>query len=162
MRRAYAMALAALLAGALACNRQSEATVTTTHPSNGLRLSLPESLPVAGVPQRLTVTATDVGFQVTLGGEAVRRVAIEANVARRGGAAPPGVWPSEREVGDRRIHFRIDRAEGGSGGTQIDFHAWEACAGGHLEYAQGDLVEEPGEPDFSLVWSVIVGTQPPH
>jgi hypothetical protein len=162
MRRAYAATLAVLLAGAPASGSQPEATVTVTHPSNGLRLSLPASLPVHGLPQRLTVTPTNVGFQVALGRETVRRVAIETSVALRGVAPPPGAWPSEREVDGRRIHYRIDRAEGGSGGTQIDFHAWEGCVGGHLEYAQGDVVEEPGEPDFLLVWRVIAGTQPPR
>jgi hypothetical protein len=136
--------------------------VSITHSSNGLKLTLPESLPVGGLPQRLTFTQTTAGFQVTLGGGSVRRVAIEASVVLRGGAAPAGAWPSEREVGGRRIHYRIDRAEGGSGGAQIDFHGWEACTSGHSEYAQGDLVEEPGEPDFSLVWRVIAGTEPPR
>ena len=131
----------------------------TTHSSNGLRLSLPESLPLDGVPHRLTVKQTSGGFQVTLGEASIRRVAIVAGVALREGATAPGAWPGEREVSGRRIHYRIDREEGGSGGSQVDFHAWEACAHGHLEYAQGDVVEEPGEPDFSLVWRVIAGTE---
>jgi hypothetical protein len=91
----------------------------------------------------------------------MRRVAIEASVALRAGPAPAGAWPGERDVSGRRIRYRIDRADGGSGGTQFDFQAWEACASGHVEYAQGDVVEDPGEPDFSLVWTVIAGTQPP-
>jgi hypothetical protein len=160
MRRAHAVALALLMAGAQACHKQTEATVSIAHASNGLRLSLPESLPVRDLPQRVTIAQTTDGFRVTLGAETVRRVRIEANVALRPGAALAGAWPEERDAGGRRIHYRIDRAEGGSGGTQIDFHAWETCAEGHLEYAQGDVVEEPGEPDFSLVWRVIAGTQP--
>ena len=162
MQRASAMTLAILLVGVQACRKTTETTVSITHSSNGLKLTLPESLPVGGLPQRPTFTQTTAGFQVTLGAGSMRRVAIEARVALRAGAAPAGAWPSEREVGGRRIQYRVDRAEGGSGGEQIDFRGWEACTGGHLEYAQGDLVEEPAEPDFSLVWSVIAGTEPPR
>ena len=161
MRPVYAVALALLLAGAQACRQGPEATMMIAHSTNGLRLSLPESLPLDGVPQRPAVKETTGGFLVTLGEGSIRRVAIEASVALREGATPTGAWPSERDVGVRRIHYRIDRAEGGSGGSQVDFHAWEACAGGHLEYAQGDVVEEPGQPDFSLAWTVIAGTQAP-
>jgi hypothetical protein len=162
MRCAYTIALAVALTGAQACHKQPEAMMTITHSSNGLRLSLPESLPLDGAPQRPKVTESAAGFKVALGAESRRRVKIEASVALRAATEPPGAWPSERDVNGRRIRYRIDRAEGGSGGTQIDLHAWEPCTNGHLEYAQGDIVEEPGEPDFSLVWTVIVGTQPPR
>lgn len=135
--------------------------MTITHSRNGLSLSLPESLSLDGAPERPTVTETAAGFTFALGAGSRRRVKIEASVALRAEAEPPGSWPREREIKGRRIHYRIDRGEGGSGGTQTDFHAWEPCANGHLEYAQGDIVEEPGEPDFSLAWHVIVGTQPP-
>ena len=160
MRCARAMLLVVALASVPACHKRSEPTVMSTHSSNGLRLSLPASLPVGGMAQPVAVAPTAAGFQVTLAGQSVRRVAIVASLALRGGPAPAGTWPEERDVGGRRIHYRIDRSEGGSGGTQVDFHAWEACAGGYLEYAQGDVVEWPSEPDFTLVWRVIAGTQP--
>ena len=160
MRRAYAIALALALAGAQACHKQPEAMMTITHSSNGLRLSLPGSLPLDGAPQRPKVTESPAGFKVALGEESRRRVKTEASVVFREAAEPPGSWPNERDVNGRRIRYRIDRAEGGSGGTQIDLHAWEPCTNGHLEYEQCDVIEEPGEPDFSLVWSVIAGTQP--
>jgi hypothetical protein len=160
--RMYTISLAVVLAGAQACHEQPEPMMTITHSSNGLRLSLPESLPLDGAPERLTVTESAAGFQVALGVESRRRVKVEASVAFRAAVPPPGAWPSERDVSGRRIRYRIDCAEGGSGGTQVDLHAWEPCNNGHLEYAQGDVVEEPGEPDFSLVWSVIAGTQHPR
>jgi hypothetical protein len=162
MRRARALVLAVALAGAQACHKQLEPMMTTTHSSNGLSLSLPESLPLDGAPERPTVTETATGFNIALGAGSRRRVKIEASVALHAEAEPPGSWPSEREINGRRIHYRIDRAEGGSGGTQTDFHAWEPCPNGHLEYAQGDVVEEPGQPDLSLAWHVIAGTQPPR
>jgi hypothetical protein len=162
MRRAYAITLAVALVGVQACNKQPGAMMTITHSSNGLRLSLPESLPLDGAPQQPTVTESPAGFKVALGAESRRRVKIEARVAFLAAAEPPGAWPSERNVNGRRIRYRIDRAEGGSGGTHVDLYAWEPCTNGHLEYVQGDLVEEPGEPDFSLVWSVIAGMQPPR
>jgi hypothetical protein len=136
--------------------------MTITHSINGLRLSLPESLPLDGAPKRPMVTEGPAGFKVALGGESRRRVKIEASVGFRAATEPPGAWPSERNVNGRRIRYRIDRAEGGSGGTQVDLHSWEPCTNGHLAYAQGDVVEEPGEPDFTLVWSVIAGTQAPR
>jgi hypothetical protein len=162
MRSARALVLAVALAGAQACHKQPEAMMTITHSRNGLTLSLPESLTLDGASERLTVTETAVGFNLALGAGSRRRVKIEASVALHAEAEPPGSWPRERAINGRRIHYRVDRGEGGSGGTQSDFHAWEPCANGHLEYAQGDLVEEPGEPDFSLAWHVIAGTQPPR
>ena len=162
MRRVRAAAFAMVLANAPACTSHRENTVTVTHSNNGLRLSLPESLAVHGTSQPLTATQTADGFHVAVGADAVRRVAIEASVALRAETPPPpGAWPNTLEIGDRHIHYRIDRSEGGSGGTQIDFHAWEACGGGHLHYTQGDVVEDPGEPEFALVWKVIASTQAP-
>lgn len=162
MRRACVIALAVALAGAQESHKQPVKMMTITHSSNGLRLSLPESLLLDGASQRPAVTESAAGFKVALGAELRRRVKTEASIVLRTEAQPPGAWPSEHDVSGRRILYRIDRAEGGSGGTQIDLHAWEQCTDGYLEYAQGDVVEEPGEPDFSLVWSVIAGTQPPR
>jgi hypothetical protein len=156
------LALTMALAGSQACHEQPETMTTIAHSRNGLTLSLPESLTLDGAPERLTVTETAVGFKLALASGSRRRVRIEARVALHAGAEPRGSWPSERELNGRRIRYRVDRGEGGSGGTQIDFHAWEPCANGHLEYEQGDIVEEPGRPDFSLVWRVIAGTQPPR
>jgi hypothetical protein len=136
--------------------------VTITHSGNGLRLSLPEALPLDGVETRPMVTEIADGFKVELGAETQRRVKIEASVALGAAEEPAGAWPSERYINGRRIHFRIDRAEGGSGGAHIDLHAWERCTNGRLEYAQHDVVEEPGEPDFSLVWRVIAHTRSPR
>ncbi len=135
--------------------------MTVTHAVNGLRLSLPGSLPLDGAPGQLTVVETATGFDVALGAHTRRRVRIEASVRLGPARVPPGDWPGTREVGGRRIYYRIDRAEGGSGGEQIDFYAWETCANGHLHYAQSDLAEQPTEADFSLVWTLIAGIQPP-
>jgi hypothetical protein len=156
-----ALVLAVALAGAQACHAQPESMMTITHSKNGLSVTLPETLMVDGVLERPTVTETPDGFKLALGARSRRRVKIEASVGLRAEASPPGAWPNEREINGRRIRYRVDRGEGGSGGTQSDFHAWEPYANGHLEYGQGDLVEEPGEPDFSLAWHVIAGTQPP-
>jgi hypothetical protein len=131
--------------------------ITITHSNNGLRLSLPGSLPLEGEPKRLTVMESVTGFKVTLGAESRRRVKLEAGVSFCPAEEPPGNWPFERDVNGRRIHYRIDQAEGGNGGSQFDLHAWEPCTDGHLEYAQGDITEEAEEPDFSLVWHVIAG-----
>lgn len=161
MRRVCIIALVVALASAHGCRKQPEKMMTIMHSTNGLRLSLPELLPLNGAPKRPTVTESPAGFKVALGAESRWRVKSEASVALHAVAAPPGAWPNERNVKGRHIRYRIERMEGGSGGTQIDFRAWEPCTNGHLEYAQGDVVEEPGEPDFSLVWSVIVGTHPP-
>jgi hypothetical protein len=162
MRSALGLVLAVALAGAQACHAQSESMMTITHSKNGLSVSLPETLTLDGVAERPTVIETAAGFKFALGAGSQRRVKIEASVSLLADAEPPGSWPREREIKGRRIHYRIDRAEGGNGGTQSDFHAWEPCTSGHLEYVQGDLVEEPGEPDFSLAWRVIAGTQPPR
>ena len=162
MWRVCTITLAMLLIGVQGCNKQPETGMTITHSINGLRLSLPDTLLLDGKPERPTVTESAAGFKVALGVETRRRVKVEASVVlRTAEVEPPGVWHGERNISGRRIHYRIEREEGGSGGAQIDLYAWERCENGYLEYSQGDIVEEPGNPDFSLVWTVIAATQPP-
>lgn len=156
---ARALLFACLLA-LVGCRHRSEPVMTFTHSTEPLRLSMPATIALPDGRDRVMADETARGFHVYPASGLKRRVAIEAWVELHRGEAPPaGPWPEERRIADRRIHYRVDRSDGGNGGTQYDLLAWEPAPGGYLLYRQGDLVEDPGRPDFDLVWEVAEGTE---
>src|SRR5690242_9147888 len=69
MRHAHVIALAVAIINTQACQKKPQVLMTNTHSSNGLRLVLPESLPVDGIEERLAVTENPSGFIVAFAPE---------------------------------------------------------------------------------------------
>lgn len=160
LRRLCASMLAFGLTTATGCREKPQDMVTHVHP-NGIKLSVPATLPLGGAPAPLTVTPTAAGFYVALGADIMRRRKTEASVAFNQSAVPAGAWPFMRDIDGRRIAYRIDQSEGGSGGSHFELRAWEARGGGYLLYVQSDQAGELDGADFSLAWTVITGVHAP-
>lgn len=148
-----------VLAAIAACHKPPPAGPSSTiaHPS-GLALNLPPT--IGG--RRVSVDQTPTGFAVSLDPRAARsatRALVTFNPAI---ATPAGAWPKTRTVRGVTIRYSIetfaDRAVG-SGGPEYELRAWEPVGRGHIAYVQ--RVQTEGDPDFSLIWAVIQGTQPP-
>jgi hypothetical protein len=154
------VSIAILAVCVVACGTKSGKLHTTVHAGNGLELAVPDSLDLGGM-RKIGVEQTATGFRVFPANGGQVRYATEATVDLRGGNAEPGDWPASSSIDGRTIHYRIDHAEGGSGGAQFELQAWETCASGHLVYHQSDQSEALAKPRFDLVWNVIEGTTPP-
>lgn len=63
----------------------------------------------------------------------------------------------QKTVGDRKINYRVEKSEGGSGGESYAFTGFEKVSDGYIEYSQ-ILQSETGEPDFKTLWEVIENT----
>lgn len=159
------MVLAAVMIPAAGCSRDSETGPrhVTLHP-RGIVLTLPDSITLAR-RDRLVIEERDSGFAVFAEASMHRRFPIVATVERhrdRDRPAEAASWTDERTIGHRRIAYGVVAAEGGSGGTQYELHAWEPCAGGYLEYEQVEISEWSSAPEFELAWLVIEGSGVPR
>lgn len=142
-----------------ACGEAEEKLTTTTHSAFNMRLAMPDTMELGTLRERVIVEETDRGFHIYPDTGRKRRVPIEVWVEiYPGQPEPPGRWPEKKMIGKREIHYRIDRKEGGMGGPEYDFRAWEHYRGSHILYKQYDQLEEPASPRFDLVWKVIEGT----
>lgn len=140
-----------------ACGKPAGRLSSMAHP-NGLLLAMPDSIEL-GVMRKIAIEQTTTGFKVQPADQGMVRYVTEATVERRDGdSAPAGEWPEKRTIDGRTVHYRIDRSDGGSGGAEYNFQAWERVAVGYIFYRQYDQAEEPAPPRFDLIWSVIEGT----
>lgn len=140
----------------------SENHIFTVHATNHLALSTPDSIVIGRDLDRLIVREVPAGFHVVAASNPQRRYAIEVWVeVVLGEQSPPGEWLESMRFGERLIRYRIDKSDGGNGGTQYDLLAWESCSGGYVIYRQGEILEEPFRPDFALVWKVVEGAKVP-
>lgn len=160
-RSACLVALLAAIASltATACRKPAPAgpSPTTAHPS-GLALTLPAT--VGG--RRVSVDQTPTGFAVNLEPRVARSATRALVMFNPAIATPAGAWPKTRTVRGVTIRYSIETfadRDVGSGGAEYELRAWEPARPGHIAYVQH--VQSEGEPDFSLIWAVIQGTQPP-
>ena len=123
----------------------------TKHP-NGL---------VVGVPEKFVARQTETGYTIQPEGDAnsKARYPVEISVSLvKAQNVPQESSLKTRRVGQREIHYRVEKGAGGSGGEQYFFTAYEAVPNGYILYSQAKQ-SESGEPDFDLCWSVIKATR---
>ena len=119
-------------------------------------------------PNGLTVklsndfTAKDVedGFIVEPSDESNRnvRMPVEIKVSLiKGKQFPAGNSLQAKDLGNRKINYKITKDDGGSGGETYNFVGFENIADGYIEYSQ-TLQSKYSEPDFQKVWEIIENT----
>ena len=122
------------------------------HP-NGISLTL---------SQGWLADETSNGFRVSTHDSTQRRIPEEVAVSLlQGQPQPHGKWPNTRSIDQRLLHYRVDTAQGGSGGSTYIFTAWESTGSGHVIIQQHTQAEAPAKPNFELAWSVIENMQVP-
>lgn len=63
----------------------------------------------------------------------------------------------EKRVGNRTLNYQIEMSEGGSGGDEYYFTAWEKIDRNFIVYKQ-TLQSEHGEPAFATCWQIVEKT----
>lgn len=63
----------------------------------------------------------------------------------------------QKIIRNRTVYFQIERTEGGSGGEQYYFMAWEKVNRSFVVYKEIEQSED-GEPEFANCWRVIANT----
>lgn len=62
-----------------------------------------------------------------------------------------------KDVGNRKISYRTEKDDGGSGGETYSFAGFEKISDGYIEYSQ--IVQSKySEPDFQMIWETIENT----
>ncbi|WP_437947432.1 Tsi3 family protein [Sorangium sp. So ce296] len=149
----WTLAWAPVALALIACSPK-ESAVVVTHP-NGLSLSISPALVVRERP---------TGFVVSTPDSASRRVPVAVELSLRAGPSPAsteGPWPESRDVAGRKVFYRIEESEGGSGGSSYTLRAWARHGSGHVLVEQIAQAEPPAKPEFSLAWTILEGLRPP-
>lgn len=76
---------------------------------------------------------------------------------RRGEEFPNDNSLKLKNVGNRKISYRTEKDDGGSGGETYSFTGFEKISGGYLKYSQA-IQSEDSEPDFKTIWEMIENT----
>jgi len=63
----------------------------------------------------------------------------------------------QKDVGNRRISYRTEKDDGGSGGETYSFTGFEKISGNYIEYSQA-VQSKYSEPDFQAIWETIEKT----
>jgi hypothetical protein len=87
----------------------------------------------------------------------VRNPAV-AGVSLVKGGAPYGPALKSKTVGEKEVHYRVTKSDGGSGGEVYTLEVYERVEGGHVRYTQA-AQSEMGEPDFALCWTLVGSTK---
>ena len=123
---------------------------------NGLTIKLPADF---------SAEETDEGFivQPADGSNKSVRFPVEARVALLKDGKPTDgdeKRMQQKSVGNRTLKYRVEKLDGGSGGAEYDFFAYESVAGssGYISYRQREQSEN-SEPAFNLVWQIIENTR---
>lgn len=62
-----------------------------------------------------------------------------------------------KDAGNRKISYRTEKNDGGSGGETYSFTGFEKISDGYIEYSQ-TIQSEYSEPDFQTIWEAIETT----
>lgn len=118
---------------------------------NGLMVKLPEKYSAEESGEGFVVQPAD-------GSNKNLRYPIEANVAfHKNGKMPKGEWTQQKNIGNRTIKYRIEKQEGGSGGAEYSFSAYESAGNGYIYYEQREQNEDV-QPQFNICWTIIENT----
>ena len=118
---------------------------------NGLTVKLPENLTARPQSGGFVIEPSD-------GSNKNVRFPVEISVAFRR-ETPPSAnkFPKEKIVGGKTVNYNIEEAEGGSGGTEYFFKAFEPVNGGYIFYETAERGEY-SEPGFNVIWQIIENT----
>lgn len=115
------------------------------------------------IEKGITVTVPQDGFEVEkiASGLRLRPVAWrdsrypESILLEVRDTEPAGLFPKQRALETGEAHYRIDTAEGGSGGEEITLHAWLAV-GKRIFYLRHTLQsEDRREAEFDRGWRLL-------
>lgn len=115
--------------------------------SNGLILDLPDGA--------FYIMESATGFFISPPDAESVRNPFQIEIALRPGPPPEGNWPKTRDMEAATAHYRIEVAEGGSGGEDYTLTAWIPCLAGYIIVRQTQQAEMPKKPDLSPAWTVL-------
>lgn len=115
---------------------------------------------IVELPDNLVATANDQGFLIEPADVSNIRMrnSLMVWIARRENVAIDGrAYLRQETVGNRTLNYQIERREGGSGGDEYYFTAWEKIDRNFIVYNQQQQ-SEYGEPNFATCWQIIEKT----
>ncbi len=118
---------------------------------NGLTVKLPETL---------VATENDKGFLIEPAGDLNKHLRNQLMVwiEKRENERPDAFANlRQKTVGNRTLNYQIELREGGSGGDEYRFTAWEKNERDFIVYKQVQQ-SEYGEPNFATCWQIIEKT----
>ena len=118
---------------------------------NGLTVKLPDHLAARENGDGFLVEPSD-------GSNKNIRFPVEIVVKlNRDGSNPSGEFPEQKSVGGKNVKYRIEKAEGGSGGAEYKLEAFEVVDGGYISYETTEQ-DKYSEPEFKTLWQIIENT----
>lgn len=115
---------------------------------NGLTVKLPDNL---------TARENTDGFLIEPSDGSNKNVRVPVEIFVRLRKDSPGEFSEQKSIGGRKIKYRVEKTDGGSGGEQYDFQAVEAVDDGYISYQTAEQ-NKYSEPEFKTVWQIIENT----
>jgi hypothetical protein len=86
------------------------------------------------------------------------RFPIEVKISlNKGKEFPNDDSLKRKDVGNRKISYRTEKDDGGSGGEAYSFTGFEKISDGYIKYSQ-TIQSKYSEPDFQTIWETIENT----
>lgn len=152
LKRAFFIAVCLSAIGCMTNSPQNAQTNMRelTHP-NGLSVKLDEKYSARQTDQGFIIEPADGSNQNV-------RVPVEINVSLVQNIPDQNDNALKtKEFGSRKINYKIEKNEGGSGGELYEFKGFEKVSGGIIEYSQTEQ-SKYSEPDFQTLWKTIENT----
>ena len=116
---------------------------------NGLTVRLSEKFTAVETGEGFTVEPAD-------GSNKNARYPVQARVALQS-QVPAWENAEQKTVGSRTINYRTGKQEGGSGGAEYTFSAYEQIGNAYIYYEQREQSKDIA-PQFNLCWSIVENT----
>jgi len=116
---------------------------------NGLTVKLSEKFSAVETGEGFTVEPAD-GSNKNVRYPVQARLALQIKV-------PEWENAEQKTVGNRTINYRTEKQEGGSGGAEYTFSAYEQTGDAYIYYEQREQSKDAA-PQFNLCWSIIENT----
>jgi len=102
----------------------------------------------------------DNGFIVEPAGGSNQNVRFPVEIKislHKGKEFPNDDLLKRKDAGNRKISYRTEKDNGGSGGEAYSFTGFEKISDGYIKYSQ-TIQSKYSEPDFQTIWETIENT----
>lgn len=149
MRAIGLVAGLALIVGLAAKAESNDVYAGTLTHRNGL---------VVVLPTPMSVEPTETGYRLSPVDGHMLRSPWSIEVLLDDGPVPADGSLGRLRADDIEFPYKVDRFDGGSGGTEYVLNAWKALDAGHILLIQSEQTEF-GQPDFALGWSILASAE---